>query len=198
MSELAEQTYQCEECEQPYPEKKMLETLDICVYCDESLEQKRTNVVPLSRTEWSDRMALDLALILEGSGDQVSDLLNHYRITGDDLKRFSADKIFKTRVAHFRREIATEGLGFRMKARVQAEELLQTSWNLIHDPSVSPNVKSDLIKSTVKWAGLEPKPDALEGGGGGGQGVRININLGNTNQAIAIDGETYDSDITDV
>ena len=106
-------------------------------------------------------MALDLALILEGSGDAIADLLSHYRITAADLKRFAVDKIFKTRLVHFRREIATEGLGFRMKARVQAEELLQTSWNLIHDPSITPSVRADLLKSTVKWAGLEPKPDAL-------------------------------------
>jgi hypothetical protein len=154
-----------------------------------------TNVVPFGRMEWNDRMALDLALILEGSGDTVDDLFEHYNIEADDLRRFSRDKVFNTRVEHFRREIATEGLGFRMKARVQAEELLTTSWNLIHDPGVSPNVKSDLIKSTVKWAGLEPKPDALEGGGVGGGGVRININLGNADRPLSIEtGETYDSD----
>jgi hypothetical protein len=153
-----------------------------------------TNVVPFGRMEWNDRMALDLSLILEGSGDTVDDLFEHYNIDADDLRRFTQDKVFNTRVEHFRREIATEGLGFRMKARVQAEELLTTSWNLIHDPGVSPNVKSDLIKSTVKWAGLEPKPDALEAGGGGGQGVRININLGNANQPLSIQGETYDND----
>ena len=35
---------------------------------------------------------------------------------------------------------------------------------------------SDLIKSTVKWAGLEPKNDISDTGASGG--VRISINLG--------------------
>ena len=58
----------------------------------------------------------------------------------------------------------------------QAEELLTTSWVLIHDPTTSPAVKADLIKSTVKWAGLEPKNDAQAVDVGGG--VKITINLG--------------------
>jgi hypothetical protein len=37
-------------------------------------------------------------------------------------------------------------------------------------------VKADLIKSTVKWAGLEPKNDVSVDNGGGG--VKITINLG--------------------
>ena len=52
---------------------------------------------------------------------------------------------------------------FKLKARAQAEELLTTSWTLIHSPEVSPAVKADLIESTVKWGGLEPKNDTAEG-----------------------------------
>jgi hypothetical protein len=154
-----------------------------------------TNVVPFSTLDWNDRIALDLALVLERAGE-IDELLEDHKLERSDIRRFMQDKVFKTRVAHFRREIVTEGLGFRMKARVQAEELLATSWGMIHDPVVSPNVRADLIKSTVKWAGLEPKPDALEaGGGGGGAGVRISINLANANQPVSIEaGETYDHD----
>ena len=45
----------------------------------------------------------------------------------------------------------------------------------IHSPDVSAAVKADLIKSTVKWGGLEPKNDAEATAGGG---VKITINLG--------------------
>jgi hypothetical protein len=154
-----------------------------------------TNVVPFSTMEWNDRIALDLALVLERECS-IEELLEDHKLEKSDIRAFMLDKVFKTRVEHFRREIATEGLGFRMKARVQAEELLTTSWGMIHDPVVSPNVRADLIKSTVKWAGLEPKPDALEGGGGGGgAGVRININLGNADKPLSIEtGEVYDND----
>jgi hypothetical protein len=63
---------------------------------------------------------------------------------------------------------------------------------LIHDPAVSPAVKADLIKSTVKWGGLEPKVET--GGEGSTGGVRITINLGSTPQ----DARTIEADITEV
>jgi hypothetical protein len=66
---------------------------------------------------------------------------------------------------------------FRLKARAQAEELLTTSWTLIHSSDVSAAVKADLIKSTVKWGGLEPQKD-FSGVDNQGGGVSITINLG--------------------
>jgi len=52
-----------------------------------------------------------------------------------------------------------EGMSFRLKARLQSEELLKTSWKLIHDASgvVPPSVKADLLKFTVRAAGLEAR-----------------------------------------
>ena len=82
---------------------------------------------------------------------------------------------------------------FRLKARAQAEELLTTSWTMIHSPEVSPAVKADLIKSTVKWGGLEPKNDNVVEGANGG--VRITINLGNEHEQLqsAVEHETVDN-----
>jgi hypothetical protein len=88
---------------------------------------------------------------------------------------FSKDPVFLKKVEHYRSEVQEKGLTFKMKARAQAEELLVTSWTLIHSPDVSAAVKADLIKSTVKWGGLEPKNDIDATAGGGG--VRITINL---------------------
>jgi len=103
--------------------------------------------------------------------------------------------VFLKKVEHYREEVREKGLTFKLKARAQAEELLTTSWMLIHDPAVSPAVKADLIKSTVKWGGLEPKNEAVVEGGGGG--VRITINLGsNPNDARTIEADT--TEVTDV
>jgi hypothetical protein len=88
---------------------------------------------------------------------------------------YHSDHVFLKKVDHYRTEIRDKGMTFRLKARAQAEELLGTSYLLIHDPSVSPAVKADLIKSTVKWAGLEPKDNVQADAGGG---VKITINLG--------------------
>ena len=90
---------------------------------------------------------------------------------------FNKDPVFLKKVEHYRDEIREKGLTFKLKARAQAEELLTTSWGLIHSADVSPAVKADLIKSTVKWAGLETKTDEANVGVAGG--VKININFGN-------------------
>lgn len=136
---------------------------------------------PLKYTKWSDRLAFDVALMLEGSGETINEVLERHNIDAVALASFKQDTVFLKKVEHYRDEIREKGMTFKLKARAQAEELLTTSWILIHDPAVSPAVKADLIKSTVKWGGLEPKHDANVDTGGGG-GVKITINLGDAPQ----------------
>jgi len=132
--------------------------------------------LPLNHTKWNDRLAFDVALTLEGSGETLQEIVGRHRITTSDVLAFNADPIFLKKVEHYRAEVREKGLTFKLKARAQAEELLTTSWLLIHDAAVSPAVKADLIKSTVKWAGLEPKDAGPQDQGTGG--VKITINLG--------------------
>lgn len=152
---------------------------------------------PLRPTKWSDRLAFDVALTLEGSGEPLADVLQRHKITSSEILEFNADPVFLKKVDHFRTEVREKGITFKLKARAQAEELLTTSWLLIHDPAVSPAVKADLIKSTVKWAGLEPKDTPQEQAGGG---VKITINLGNRPEdarTIDITPESSLDDTTD-
>lgn len=127
-------------------------------------------------TRWTNRLAFDIALRLEGSGEEVDEILERHSIQAQDLLSFNKDPIFLKKVEGYRDEIRDKGILFKTKARLQAEELLTTSWLLIHNPDVSAAVKADLIKSTVKWAGLEPKNEPVDAGASGG--VRIMINLG--------------------
>jgi hypothetical protein len=127
-------------------------------------------------TKWTNRLAFDLALRLENSGEELDEILDRHHVTAIDLLKFNKDPVFLRKVSDFRAEIRDKGVTFRMKARSQAEELLTTSWTLIHSPDVSPAVKADLIKSTVKWAGLEPKGEIAADAAGAG--VKITINLG--------------------
>jgi hypothetical protein len=147
---------------------------------------------PFNYTKWSDRLAFDMALLLEGSGETVPELIQRHRISQDELVAFSKDPVFIKKVEHYRGEVQEKGLTFRMKARAQAEELLVTSWTLIHSPDVSAAVKADLIKQTVKWGGLEPKNEAETTAGGG---VRITINL-NSPASDHDDGAVYEYDDT--
>jgi len=147
--------------------------------------------LPLNHTKWNDRLAFDVALTLEGSGDTLQEVITRHRISANDILTFNADPIFLKKVEGYRTEVREKGLTFKLKARAQAEELLTTSWLLIHDSSVSPAVKADLIKSTVKWAGLEPKDAGPQDNGTGG--VKITINLGNDpRDARTIEATTVD------
>jgi hypothetical protein len=149
----------------------------------------------LMHTKWSDRLAFDVALLLEGSGETLDEVKDRHKIEAADLLTFQQDRVFLKKVEGYRDEIREKGLTFKLKARAQAEELLTTSWSLIHSPDVSAAVKADLIKSTVKWAGLEPKNEVSAEGGGGG--VRITINLGGqTHEATVIEHADV-HDVTD-
>lgn len=151
---------------------------------------------PLKHTKWSDRLAFDVALTLEGSGETLQEVMGRHSIDANDLIVFKRDPVFLKKVEHYRDEVREKGMTFRLKARAQAEELLTTSYLLIHDPGVSPAVKADLIKSTVKWAGLEPKNDDNSEGAAGG--VRITINLGSSQKdARTIEATTVEAEEVD-
>jgi hypothetical protein len=72
--------------------------------------------------------------------------------------------------------VKEEGASFKLKARLQAEELLKTSWRLIHAPQdeVPSSVKADLIKATARWAGYDSRDNAAASGG---NSLNIQINL---------------------
>ena len=121
---------------------------------------------------------MDIALALEGSGESIDQILTRHSINEVQLALYNADSVFLKKVGFLREEIQENGMTFRMKARAQAEELLVTSWTLIHSPEVSASVKADLIKSTVKWGDLEPKASAIADGGAGGVTIQINVPVG--------------------
>jgi hypothetical protein len=154
----------------------------------------------MKNTLWTNVVAFELALILEGGGETVQDLLTRNNLTVSQFAEFANDKIFEKTVQDYREEIRKKGLTFRAKARVQAEELLKTSWILIHSIDTPAAVKADLIKHTVKWADLEPKGTSVENSTGG---VSITINLGAARQETlildqtpveAVEYETADAD----
>ena len=149
--------------------------------------------LPLKHTKWSNRLAFDMALMLEGSGGDLDELKDRHSVSADDVLVFNKDPVFLKQVNSYRDDIKEKGMTFKLKARAQAEELLTTSWTLIHSPDVSAAVKADLIKSTVKWGGLEPKNDVVAEGAGGG--VKITINLGGQEHAATvIDAEPEEND----
>jgi hypothetical protein len=104
------------------------------------------------------------------------EIFSGYGFDYEDMVRLSTDVSFLNAVKTAQEQLKEEGMSFKIKAKLQAEELLKKSWLLIHDPTTPHNVRADLIKSTVRWAGLEPKGGV--GDTNGMTALQININLG--------------------
>lgn len=118
-----------------------------------------------------------------GTSDSV--LCSTYELQDHELQWIKDDPGFIIQLASIQKELDKEGVSFRLKARLQAEELLQTSWALIHSPATPATVKAGLIKDTVRWAGWDAPPQE-NGGGRGGFSVNIVLN-GTVPQGVTID-----------
>lgn len=67
-----------------------------------------------------------------------------------------------------------EGMSFKAKAKLQAEDYLATAHNMVKNPNISDSVRADLIKNTVRWAGYDAKAADV---GASGSNFNIMINL---------------------
>lgn len=106
-----------------------------------------------------------------------------YNIGEDEWELIRHDPAFLGDLERAVKLVAQEGMSFKIKAKLQAEELLKTSWRTIHDAATPPNVKADLIKATMRWAEYDqpPQRDGLINGGRGAFAINIMFN----NAAVA-------------
>lgn len=117
-------------------------------------------------------------------------IASRYHLTPDQWAVLKTHKPFLMAVARYRKQLKESGYTFRVKAHLQAEDLLATAYLMATDPETPSNVRADLIKWTAKIAGLEP--DNREAGSHGptGGGFQININLGDgKGKHVMIDGQ---------
>ena len=103
----------------------------------------------------------------------VSEICESYGISMEQYGRLSKSDAFIRALNNAKEMLVKEGMSFKVKAKLQAENLLTTSWGLIHDVRTPHNVRADLIKSTIRWAGYE----AQDANGNVGSGFSININF---------------------
>lgn len=108
-------------------------------------------------------IAFKLAL---GMG-KPSDIFSDYGIALDEARRLIADPVFIGTIKKYKEDVAANGLGFKMKCRIQAEDLLTHSYLIATDPEAPAAVRADLIKWTGKMAGYEPDTKGEKGAGGG-------------------------------
>jgi hypothetical protein len=92
----------------------------------------------------------------------LADLRDEYKFTEEEWNALPTNPSFIADLSAAKEMLKKEGMTFRTKARLQADELLKRSWILIHSSTdvVPPSVQADLIKATMRWAGYDNKEAA--------------------------------------
>lgn len=111
-----------------------------------------------ARCTWPSSLLVELAL----KTAPPADLKDHYGFDDEEWQALRDNPQFIAELGAMCELVKKEGMGFKMKARLQAEAMLETSWRLAHAPSseVPANVKADLIKTTFRVAGFDNKEAA--------------------------------------
>lgn len=138
---------------------------------DEDRQERRLADLPVVYRRNDERMALELVM-LPADGDPWA-VIQGYGYTSEQAHAVLASPAFSALVAAARRDVDEEGVGFVTKARLQAEELLQYSYDMATDVLVASSVRADLIKWTAAVAGWGPKKDGDAKGAGGGFTLNI-------------------------
>lgn len=137
-----------------------------------------------SRPEWNPRLVIDYVL-----GASKEAIMEEYQILDHHYERVIRDVGFMGKVAALKKELEKDGATFTLKAKLQAEVLLDESFKMAMNADVDDRVRAKLIGDTVRWAGFDKSGAAPDGTGG----FSVTINFGDKKQ-----GETFDMDATDV
>lgn len=103
-----------------------------------------------------------------------ADICGHYGITREQFAAIIAHPVFIKQYQEAVEALKVDGMSFKLKARMQAEGFLSTSYAMVTNPATSDAVRADLIKNTVRWAGYDAKAAEV----GQGNSFNIQINLG--------------------
>lgn len=106
---------------------------------------------------WPATMPIELAM----RQHSVQEICEAYNVDQHQWNALRHDPLFVAAVKEAVETLRKDGMRFKTKARLQSEELLQTAWGLIHSSNedVPPAVKADLIKFTIRAAGLDGSKD---------------------------------------
>lgn len=127
---------------------------------------------------WPPTLPIELAL----KTATPAELRVEYGYTEEEWDALPRNPAFMKDLAQAVELVRQEGMSFKLKAKLIAEENLKQVWKMIHEShgDVPPVVKAKLIELNARWAGFDPKSNG-EGGAGGAlvsNALQININLG--------------------
>jgi len=96
-------------------------------------------------------LALDLVLEV----GTLKEILDSYNLTAEQFKKIMENPAFRREFDTHKESLETEGWSFKKKAQAQAELYLNLMYRLASSDQTPAAVRADIMKSTVKWAGLD-------------------------------------------
>jgi hypothetical protein len=127
---------------------------------------------------WPHSLPIDIALRVK----PAPDVFRSYGLDKADYERLCADDSFRAAIQHYVDALAAGGgqMSFKLKSQLMADQLLDEAFRLTHPKpgdDIPPSVQADMIKSVVKWGGLDGSLEKAGGGNSGNQ-LQIVLNLG--------------------
>lgn len=124
-----------------------------------------------SMIAWPSTLPIELAL----KTATPQELRTHYGYNDEEWEVLRQNSTFMAELVAACELVKKEGMSFKLKAKLQSEALLETSWRLIHAPAseVPAAVKAKLMEATWRMAGFDNK----EGNQGPATGFAIQINF---------------------
>ena len=92
----------------------------------------------------------------------IKDICEAYGLTHEQWAELRLNPVFQRDLAAAVELVKKDGMSVKLKAGLQAEEMLKTSWSMVHDTSgLTPaSVRADLLKFTFRVAGMVEPPQA--------------------------------------
>lgn len=127
---------------------------------------------------WPPTLPIELAL----KTASPEEIRQEYGYSPAEWAALPQNPVFMKELAGACELVRQEGMSFKLKAKLIAEENLKQVWKMVHDTGgeVPPAVKGKLIELTARWAGFDPRTNGEDGQGGPVQAntLNISINLG--------------------
>lgn len=113
-------------------------------------------------------------------------VLAAFKISPEDWERIRQDPVFVADLQARVIELRSDGVSFKMKARLQSEEYLKKLWKIAENRDTNDNpadypvaVRADVMKFVIRAAGLDGSKDqAAAAAGVIGNALSITLHLG--------------------
>lgn len=160
----------------------MLTTPDNLIPSYEQFMAARSERSPTD-VSWPPTLPIELALRI----GTPQELRVEYGYSEEDWAALPRNPAFVKDLKDACELVRQEGMSFKLKSRMLAEENLKTVWKMIHasEENVPATVKAKLIELTTRWAGLDPRTNGEYVNGVGAVAantLNIQINLSEANQ----------------